>query len=363
MAKKSRPTLKAWKRKLERCNKYYQTHGYYYNSNPKKKGGKSINCCGFAFRCLYHFGIIPKSAIWAYTKRGRLVGQGAGTIKKKCIYKTVDMPIGKAIAKGIILPGDIVGYRKTLSGKWASHTEVYKGKCRKGGKLVLKFYNYGPNFRKTNGVEYRALDYAREVGCFIRIRDLDRKSNAVVNPVQKWTGDTLREKIVMVATAYMNAAQGSAKHKALVDLFNKVMPDGWPMTYSAPWCACFASAIAIKTFGAATAKKYFPLSANCGTIIAKAKKMDIWKEADNYAGVKPGDWILYDWDDSGRGDNHGSPDHVGIVSKVIGQTIHVIEGNKGTASKVGERLVPRNGRYIRGFVLPKYETMAKNGVE
>lgn len=170
-AKKPKPkekTLKAWKRKLERCNKYYQSHGYYYNSNPRKKGGKSINCCGFPFRCLYHFGEIPKSCIYAYTKHGRLKGQGASIIKKKCIYKIIDMPIGKAIKKGLVKPGDIVGYSN------GAHTEVYKGKCRKNGKLVLKFYNYGRKFRQTNGVAYRSLDYSRPVGCIIRIKGLMR---------------------------------------------------------------------------------------------------------------------------------------------------------------------------------------------
>ena len=168
-------TLKMWKRKLERCNKYYITHGYFYNSNPRKRGGKSINCCGFAFRALYHFGIIPKSCIYAYTYHGRLRGQGAEKIKKLCEYKIIDMPIGKAIKEGKVLPGDIVGYRKQLNGRWAAHTEVYKGVCRKWGKKYLKFYNYGRDFRKRNGVSYRPLNYARECGCIIRIKGLKRK--------------------------------------------------------------------------------------------------------------------------------------------------------------------------------------------
>ena len=173
--KKKKPkTLKAWKRKLERCNRYYQTHGYYYKPNPRKAGGKSINCCGFAFRSLYHFGVIPVSCIYAYTYHGRLTGPGAATIKRLCDYKIVDMPIGKAIKEGKVLPGDIVGYRRRLNGKWAAHTEVYKGIATINGKKYLKFYNYAPNFRKTNGVNYRPLDYSREVGCVIRIKNLVR---------------------------------------------------------------------------------------------------------------------------------------------------------------------------------------------
>lgn len=166
-----------------------------------------------------------------------------------------------------------------------------------------------------------------------------------------------RAKIVKTAQAYMNAKQGSAKHKKIVDTFNQVKPDGWAMTYTAAWCATFASAVAILAFGKETAAKYFPLSANCGAIITKAKKQKIWMESDSYNTPSPGDWILYDWQDTGKGDNQGAPDHVGIVESVRGKTIHVIEGNKQKA--VGERLVPINGRYIRGFVLPKYAKLAK----
>lgn len=346
-------TLIAWKKKLKACNKYYLQHGYFYNSNPRKRGGKSINCCGFAFRSLYHFGVIPKDCIYAYTYHGRIKGSGAGKIKKLCTYKIIDMPIGKAIEKGLVLPGDIVGYRKTLSGKWAAHTEVYAGKVKKNGKTVLKFYNYGPDFKKCNGVNYRPLAYKREVGCVIRIKNLDRSKKT------KKTEAQMRQKVVSKAASYVGVRQGSSKHKSIVDIFNKIMPDGWAMTYSAPWCACFASAISIMEFGIKVAEKYFPLSANCGTIITKAKKMGIWKESDAYAYVSPGDWILYDWDDSGKGDNQGSPDHVGIVEKLTNSSIVVIEGNKGVSEQVGRREIQKNGRYIRGFVVPKYADIAK----
>lgn len=167
---------------------------------------------------------------------------------------------------------------------------------------------------------------------------------------------SLRAKVVDTARNYLGAKQGSAKHKKIVDTFNTVKPDGWAMTYTAPWCATFASAIAILAVGKDFAKKYFPLSANCVTIINTAKVMRIWKEADNYV-PQAGDWILYDWQDTGKGDNTGSPDHVGIVETASKKEILVIEGNKNKA--VGERKVPVNGRYIRGFVVPDYAKIAK----
>ena len=166
-----------------------------------------------------------------------------------------------------------------------------------------------------------------------------------------------RAKIIKTARSYLGASQGSPKHKKIIDTFNKIKPDGWPMTYTAYWCAASVSAWAIETFGSTKAKQFFPLSANCGTIIKKAKKMRIWKESDAYK-PSPGDWILYDWNDAGKGDNTGSPDHVGLVEYVKGNGIRVIEGNKN--KRVDQRVVNVNGKYIRGFVVPKYEEIVKH---
>ena len=173
------------------------------------------------------------------------------------------------------------------------------------------------------------------------------------------TEKELREKAVAIARSYLGAKQGSAKHAIIIDTFNKIKPDGWAMTYTAPWCATFVTADAILAFGVDNAKKYFPLSANCPNIITRAKKMGIFVEKDSYV-PKIGDWLLYDWDDKtgSKGDNTGSPDHVGIVEKVTKTSITIIEGNFSTLKKVGERTIAINGWYIRGFVTPKYSAMA-----
>ena len=170
-----------------------------------------------------------------------------------------------------------------------------------------------------------------------------------------------RGMIVSEAVRLIGVRQGSKLHKDIIDDFNRVKPDGSPMTYNAPWCAAFASAMAIRAFGVQAAKEYFPLSYNCNTIISKAKKMGIWEESDSYNKLKPGDWILYDWDDSGRGDNKGSADHVGIVRYTTKDSIHVVEGNKGVTEQTGERIISINGRFIRGFVCPKYEVVTIQG--
>lgn len=166
----------------------------------------------------------------------------------------------------------------------------------------------------------------------------------------------LRKEYVETARSFLGVKQGSMKHKKIIVLFNTVRPDGWSMTYTAPWCATFASAMGIKAFGSKNAEMIFPLSASCPTIINKARAMRLWKESDSYKPTR-GDWILYDWDDDGKGDNVGSPDHVGIVESIVNGYIKVIEGNKH--KEVGERSIPINSRYIRGFVVPKYSRIAR----
>ena len=66
----------------------------------------------------------------------------------------------------------------------------------------------------------------------------------------------------------------------------------------------------------------------------------------------PGDIVFYDWQDSGKGDNRGFADHVGIVVSVSGQNIKVIEGN--LSNKVGYRNITANAKNIRGYGLPKF---------
>ena len=171
---------------------------------------------------------------------------------------------------------------------------------------------------------------------------------------------TSRAKIVAVAKSYIGACGGSSAHADILRYFNSVKPDGYAAKKSDPWCAEFASACAIQAFGKSTAKKYFPLSAACVYIINKAKKLNIWVESDKYI-PEAGDWILYDWDDTGKGDNKGQPDHAGIVEYYKSGYIHVIEGNMGSGSgRCGRRKLRIDGLYIRGFVTPDYDRIKVN---
>ena len=94
-----------------------------------------------------------------------------------------------------------------------------------------------------------------------------------------------------------------------------------------------------------------------GELIEAAKKIGCWQENDAYV-PSPGDGVLYDWQDNGIGDNTGNPDHVGTVIEVHKESGYMVveEGNYGNAVK--KRTLSINGKFIRGFITPKYDDNA-----
>jgi hypothetical protein len=158
-----------------------------------------------------------------------------------------------------------------------------------------------------------------------------------------------RTQIVKIAKSHVGEKESDGSFKGIIDNYNKHRPDGsYKMQYSDHWCACFASEIAME----AGASDVVPISVNVPAMVAGFKKLGAWVEDDGYKPT-PGDYIIYDWQDSGKGDNTGDPDHIGIVVKVKGSTILVVEGNIHEA--VGYREIRTNGRYIRGYGVPKYD--------
>lgn len=162
-----------------------------------------------------------------------------------------------------------------------------------------------------------------------------------------------RDRIVAQARAWLGKKESDGSHKEIIDVYNshKPLARGYAVTYTDAWCATFVSAVAIKC----GLTDIIPTECGCGQIIALFQKLGEWIENDAYI-PSPGDVIFYDWQDSGSGDNSGWPDHVGIVETVSGSTITVIEGNKSNA--VGRRTLQVNGKYIRGYGVPKYSSGA-----
>ena len=164
--------------------------------------------------------------------------------------------------------------------------------------------------------------------------------NAVVNQMLEWE----------------HYSEQNGKFKVIIDGYNSYLPTAvkagcanYAVKYSDEWCATAASYAYI----ACGIGHLFPVECSCPRMITLAKKMGIWQENDGYV-PDPADAVLYDWEDSGSGENTGTPDHIGIVISVDKSkgTFVVMEGNKNEA--VGRRTMNVNGRYIRGFITPKF---------
>ena len=167
------------------------------------------------------------------------------------------------------------------------------------------------------------------------------------------TEKQIRQAMVTRARRYLGCRESNGSHKQIIDIYNKHKPlaRGYAVKYTDAWCATFGSAVAILEGHT----DIIPTECGCDAQIALWKAKGRWQENDAYI-PQTGDYIYYDWQDNGAGDNRGSSDHVGIVESCDGKTITVIEGNKNDA--VGERPIAINGKYIRGFGLPNYASKA-----
>lgn len=161
-----------------------------------------------------------------------------------------------------------------------------------------------------------------------------RSRKVYVTKMQSWVG--------------LNEADGS--HKAILSIYNthKPLARGYKVKATDSWCAATVSAAAISC----GYTDIIPTECSCGRMIELAQKKGIWVENDAYK-PQAADIILYDWNDSGKGDCTGWPEHIGVVECVNGSTITVIEGNLN--NKVGRRYIEVNAKNIRGYICPKFD--------
>lgn len=167
------------------------------------------------------------------------------------------------------------------------------------------------------------------------------------------TETQIRQNVVNQAKSWLGCKESDGSHRKIIDLYNshKPLARSYAVKYTDAWCATFVSATSI----ACGYTDIMPTECGCGKMIELYQKLGRWEENDAYK-PEPGDVVFYDWDDNGVGDNKGASDHVGIVEKVAGTTITVIEGN--CSNSVKRREIQVNGRYIRGYGLPAFEKKA-----
>lgn len=173
------------------------------------------------------------------------------------------------------------------------------------------------------------------------------------------TGNELRSYVASIMNGWNGATRGSAKHKEILSIYNahKPLARGYSVKESDAYCATTVSAAWIK----AGISDYTGTECGVPQLVEIAQAKGIWVENDAYT-PKVGDAVVYDWEDGkdyATTDNRGDEDHVGIITAVSGKSFTVVEGNI-SQGKTGTRAMTVNGRYIRGFICPDYDKIAKD---
>lgn len=246
--------------------------------------------------------------------------------------KSVGKSIGDEDMQTEFLIKEIKGYKEVFKVLTTAKS------VREASDIVLLQYERPANTGESVQ-EYRAKLGQEFYDKYVKEEEIDMSYSRqkVVDLVESWVG--------------LNEADGS--FKKIIDIYNTLptahLPRRTKMLYSWEWCACTWSALAIKLGYTAV----MPIEISCYYIIEAAKQMGIWVENDAYI-PSPGDAVLYDWDDSGSGDNKGNADHIGTVTYVNKSAGYMVvtEGNYGQAVK--KRTISLNGKYIRGYITPKY---------
>ena len=166
----------------------------------------------------------------------------------------------------------------------------------------------------------------------------------------------LRQKAVAKFKEWLGYSEADGRYREIVDIYNAIrpLPVGYTLKYSDEWCAATVSAV-----GQALGMTDVILpECSCPRMIELYAERGQWIEDDAYV-PQIGDIIMYDWQDTGAGDNRGNADHVGMVAAVNGTALTIIEGNNSNA--VAYRTLQVNGRYIRGYCLPDYASKATSG--
>lgn len=162
------------------------------------------------------------------------------------------------------------------------------------------------------------------------------------------TENAIRERVVAEARKLLGIKEGTAEHKRIVDIYNTMpkLPRGYKLSYNDAWCAATMAYIGIVL---GISNVILP-ECSCSRMIELYKAKGRWMEDDDYV-PKPGDLVMYDWD-AKSGPCTGAPDHVGMVEKVEGKTITVIEGNYD--NQVKRRVICVEYIKVRGYCLPDY---------
>lgn len=159
------------------------------------------------------------------------------------------------------------------------------------------------------------------------------------------------DSIIETARSYLGTTEGSAKHKEIIDLYNKARySDAYQMTMNDPWCCAFVVAV----FEKCGMSDIIPGYAACDQMISIFTKWGRYY-SKSVRSVRPGDIIFYNW----NGDL--SSDHVGIVVQNRFGELSVIEGNK--SDTVAYRSIGSMDSCVLGYGVPNYEATSESRID
>ena len=159
------------------------------------------------------------------------------------------------------------------------------------------------------------------------------------------------DSIIETARSYLGTTEGSAKHKEIIDLYNKARySDAYQMTMNDPWCCAFVVAV----FEKCGMADIIPGYAACEQMISIFTKWGRYYSR-SVRSVRPGDIIFYNW----NGDL--SADHVGIVVQNRFGELSVIEGNK--SDTVAYRSIGSMDSCVLGYGVPNYDATGESRID
>lgn len=137
---------------------------------------------------------------------------------------------------------------------------------------------------------------------------------------------------------YVGVKERSVYHEQILAMYRMIrpLPRGYNPTNKDSWCAIFVCALAW-----ALGFRDFPWECSCSMIRNESKIRGIWRNGWETT-VKPGMWVIYDW----QGD--GGMDHIGVVVAVEGNEVVIVEGNYDNAVKI--RRIKIGDKIVAGFV-------------
>lgn len=245
------------------------------------------------------------------------------------------------------------GYPKPMSLSW----QVPKWKYNLGKWGMPAIWQYTSSNEKVdrNTSEWTKADWLKCAKKDMEIVPVENHKTEITKEA------VLRNEVVNALVMIRGIKEGSPEHKMIIRKFNESgLCSRYKMTTKDAWCATAVSFAFIvnKLAGKPGSGALFQcVECSCQKMIELAKHQSIWYEDDKHI-PKTGDVIMYDWQDTGTGDNKGTPDHTGIVMSVKDGYINVIEGNYHDS--IGARKIKLNAKFIRGFICPDYACYASS---